>query len=351
MKRYFLNSVLSCIVLILFLYNIGHSDSNLIIDSRYSKKTSLEAFPSDYTKKRIIITTDIGGGDKDDTQSMIHFLVYANMFDLEGIIISRPRGHVSEMQRVINAYRKDYSKFTFISPDYPTPRQLKSLIKIGAERNKKTPSPGYSSSTPGSKLIVKQARKIDDRPLYIMAWGSTTDIAQAIHDAPDIVDNIRVFAGGTIGYNYELDPTPTDYLRTIKKLIWIDTDSTGRGIYLWGMGDKSKYGNVGFVSKVIKPRGSLGRLFYNISAPINVNKYGIKMGDTTQLLFLFNGSFETPFKPSWGGQYCKKERTRYIDCKNDELKIGSFYGARTVGKHRVDILKDWEKRLIAIYDH
>lgn len=310
---------------------------------------ALDAFPSGYIKKRIIITTDIGGGDKDDTQSMIHFLAYANMFDVEGIVISRPRGNIHEMKKVLKAYRKDYHKFLRISSDFPTPGQYSRMTKVGAERNKKSPSQGYSSPTPGSRLIVEQARKNDTRPLYVMAWGSTTDIAQAIHDAPDIKKKIKVFAGGTVGYNYVLDPSPTDYLRKQKDLHWIDTDTTGRGIYLWGMHSDSRYGNVGFVKKVIKPHGALGKLFYSISATINVNSYGIKMGDTTQLLFLFNGSFEKPFRPSWGGQYCKLERRRYGDCKNPDLKIGTYDGAKTIGIHRVDFLKDWERRLIDIY--
>lgn len=37
-------------------------------------------------KPRIIITTDIGGTDPDDNQSMMHYLLYCNEFDCEGLV-------------------------------------------------------------------------------------------------------------------------------------------------------------------------------------------------------------------------------------------------------------------------
>ena len=37
-------------------------------------------------RHRILVSTDIGGTDPDDFQSMVHLLVYADLFDLEGLI-------------------------------------------------------------------------------------------------------------------------------------------------------------------------------------------------------------------------------------------------------------------------
>ena len=36
-------------------------------------------------RPRILITTDIGGTDPDDNQSMMHYLLYSNKFDCEGL--------------------------------------------------------------------------------------------------------------------------------------------------------------------------------------------------------------------------------------------------------------------------
>ena len=39
-------------------------------------------------RPRVLITSDIGGTDPDDFQSMIHFLLYADDFDVDGIVSS-----------------------------------------------------------------------------------------------------------------------------------------------------------------------------------------------------------------------------------------------------------------------
>lgn len=40
-------------------------------------------------KQRLIVTTDLGGSDPDDIQSMIHLLLCSNVIDVEGLISSR----------------------------------------------------------------------------------------------------------------------------------------------------------------------------------------------------------------------------------------------------------------------
>src|SRR6267378_2215555 len=44
---------------------------------------------------RVIVETD-AGGDPDDEQSMVRFLLYANDFDVEGIIANRPKARDGE---------------------------------------------------------------------------------------------------------------------------------------------------------------------------------------------------------------------------------------------------------------
>ena len=67
------------------------------------------AFPcASAEKPRVIVSTDIGGGDPDDFQSMVHYLVYADLFDTEGLVSSPPqwrteylRDWQSRMDRVL----------------------------------------------------------------------------------------------------------------------------------------------------------------------------------------------------------------------------------------------------------
>ena len=56
-------------------------------------------------KLRVIVSTDIGGGDPDDHQSMVHYLVYSDLFDTEGLISSPPKaGRAADLLDCIAAY-------------------------------------------------------------------------------------------------------------------------------------------------------------------------------------------------------------------------------------------------------
>src|SRR5690348_15406704 len=60
-------------------------------------------------RPRVIVSSDIGGTDPDDFQSMVHFLVYADMFDVEGIISSPyGPGRRQHILQVIDRYEADY---------------------------------------------------------------------------------------------------------------------------------------------------------------------------------------------------------------------------------------------------
>ncbi len=63
-------------------------------------------------KPRILISTDIGGTDPDDNQSMIHFLMYSNLFNTEGLISSPSygRGTKQHLLEMIALYEKDLPK-------------------------------------------------------------------------------------------------------------------------------------------------------------------------------------------------------------------------------------------------
>jgi hypothetical protein len=56
---------------------------------------------------------------------------------------------------------------------------------------------GVGHATEGSEWIVTCARRPDPRPLWVLVWGGIEDLAQALHDAPDILPKLRVyFIGG-----------------------------------------------------------------------------------------------------------------------------------------------------------
>lgn len=63
-------------------------------------------------KHRLIVTTDIGGTDPDDEQSMVHLLLMSDDVDIEGLIcnvafVKTPLG-LPVLNKIIDAYEKAY---------------------------------------------------------------------------------------------------------------------------------------------------------------------------------------------------------------------------------------------------
>lgn len=155
--------------------------------------TNLVAQQTVPQKPRILISSDIGGTDPDDNQSVAHFLMYNNEFDTEGLISSPSfgNGDKKEILRMIDLYEKDLPTLEKHIQGLSSPAYLRSITKQG--RRGSAPYCGFASATEGSDWIVQCARRENKRPLYILVWGGLEDVAQALHDAPDIQSKIRIY--------------------------------------------------------------------------------------------------------------------------------------------------------------
>ena len=84
-------------------------------------------------KPRVIISTDIGGTDPDDFQSMIHLLMYSDQMDIEGLISSAyGNGRTSDIFRIIDLYEKDYAQLFKHNSKLENPKKLREITKQGA---------------------------------------------------------------------------------------------------------------------------------------------------------------------------------------------------------------------------
>lgn len=287
---------------------------------------------------RVIVSSDIGGGDEDDIQSMIHYLIYSDLFDTEGLISSPPqKGRVEDILKVIDVYEKDYPNLETYSQKYPSPEYLRSITKQGAVEP--APDKGYSKPTEGSQWIIKCAKKNDSRPIYVLVWGSVTDIAQAMHDDPSIKDKIRVHF--IASWNQRNDENAFRYIDQKHPDAWmIHNDTTFRGWYMGGNQD-GDLGNKSFVETHIKGHGAMGDYF----ATLKDGK--IKMGDTPTVSFLLRGTPEDPTKESWGGQFTSKSGRPnwWTDNQASALIEADKPGAKTINKWRTDYLRDFQKRM------
>ncbi|NOR65834.1 MAG: DUF1593 domain-containing protein, partial [Woeseiaceae bacterium] len=119
---------------------------------------------------RVLVSTDIGGTDPDDFQSMVHLLVYADCFDIEGLVSSPyGPGRKEHILEVIDCYADDYANLKTYSDQYPAPDTLRVITKQG--ETERAPYAGVRRSTKGSRWIVECARRDDPRPLYVLVWG------------------------------------------------------------------------------------------------------------------------------------------------------------------------------------
>lgn len=243
---------------------------------------------------RVIVSTDIGGSDPDDFQSMVHYLVYSDVFDTEGLISSPwGDGRKEHLLQVIDAYERDYPALVRHSERYPSPEFLRSITKQGALP--RAPLSGYTSPTEGSEWIIECARRPDPRPLWVLVWGTIDDLAQALHDEPSIASKLRVYY--ISGPNKKWGIEAYEYLRVHFPELWIiENNSTYRGWFVGG--DQSgDLGNQSFVARHVAGHGALGEFFATHL------KGTIKMGDTPSVAYLLKGDPENPEGPHWGGSF------------------------------------------------
>jgi hypothetical protein len=127
------------------------------------------------------------------------------------------------------------------------------------------------------------------------------DLAQALHDAPDIKKNLRVYWIG--GPNKKWGVNAYDYIASNHPDLWfIESNATYRG---WFMDPDSpdSLKSKSFYRNFILGHGAMGNDF--------IQYYGgvIKMGDTPSLAYLLNGDPDHPTGESWGGSYTPIRRS------------------------------------------
>ena len=87
-------------------------------------------------KPRVIVTTD---GEIDDECSMVRFLLYANEWDVEGIVTSSSQYHWQGhkwagddwLEPYLDAYAKVYPNLKKHDPEFPPPDYLRSRAGFG----------------------------------------------------------------------------------------------------------------------------------------------------------------------------------------------------------------------------
>jgi hypothetical protein len=157
-------------------------------------------------RQRVVVMTDIAN-EPDDQMSLVRFLLYSNQFDVEGLVATtstwmKARVRPDVINAVLDAYAQVQPNLLRHAQGFPTAAALREVVVPG--------QPGYGmaavgpdKSTPGAELILRAAARDDPRPLWVLAWGGTNTLAQALVSAraslaaervDALVSKLRVYA-------------------------------------------------------------------------------------------------------------------------------------------------------------
>jgi hypothetical protein len=270
-------------------------------------------------KPRVIVMTDIAN-EPDDQMSMVRLLVYANQLDIEALIATtstwmRATVRPDVLHTVVAAYAQARPNLEARAQGYPTAAALDALIVKGQESYGMA-AVATDKLSPGADAIIKAVDRPDPRPVWVLAWGGTNTLAQALShvrrtrkpaDQDAFVARIRVYAIS------DQDDAGPWLRRVFPNLHYIGHPSSqdGEEYYLatWtGISGDRFYRNANgadfttfteaWVQANIRSHGPLGALY--------IRPCCIHEGDTPSFLGLIDnglGSAMSPTYGGWGGRY------------------------------------------------
>jgi len=268
--------------------------------------------PAADPRPRIIIETD-AGGDPDDEQSLVRFLLYTNDLDVVGIIPDRPRARPGEnrnsvrdglgiVRRMIDAYGECHSHLVKHDSRYPTAAELRRRTVAG-----------YDQVDEGVQLVLREVDADDPRPLWFCNWG--TDDESGVSCLKRALDRV-LKERGPEGYakfkrkiHLASDDKFGEHTTSIEPPfpLWVDTfrpELDRKRWYHRFSALTAKAGGFDIRRDVLENHGPLGPLY-----PLNTT-HPQKEGDTMTFLYLLPAGLSDPLQPtwgSWGGRHALNE--------------------------------------------
>ena len=304
---------------------------------------------------RLIVLTDIsslttGVAEPDDGQSLIRLMLYTNELEIEALIATSNLVHGRAtrpdlIRQVVDAYAAVQPNLILHDRRYPPPKLLRETIKAGqpiaGPRVPVEQSIGDGKDTEGSEQIIRVTDRPDPRPVWIVIWGGSADLAQALWKvrktrSTEELDQFRSrFRVHLIG---DQDTTGPWIMDQFKSLYAITQRRAYRGMYRGG--DKNLVSSE-WVRAHIHGHGQLGILYpdYNggdiwstTLGPVR----GIKEGDTPSFLSLIpNGlsDVDHPWLGSWGGRF-DGEGKHLSDVADTDIETSGDLDPRMSSVHR-----------------
>ena len=301
---------------------------------------------------RLIVETD-AGGDPDDEQSLVRFLLYANEWDVEGIIASRPfaregenrnreRAGLGIVQALGRAYGECWPSLSQHDPRYPAPAALMSRIVSGAD-----------DTTAAVDLIIAAVDRDDPRPVWYSDWGS--DHGSATNNLRRALDRVLRERGqqGYARFKSRLRISGYDKFgdhgfRPPGWTLWVNTFEPpvdGRRWYHRFSALTAKTGGFDLLRDAVRDHGPLGALY-----PTNTTHWQ-KEGDSMTFLYLAPTGMNDPNEPGWGswaGRYALRDDAQgrpYYWASAKDFWNGSTHRDNTLARWAAHLQNDFRARL------
>lgn len=287
-------------------------------------------------KPRVVILSDfppldvIPGGagygppekrsDPDDVQSMVRFLLYANDFDVEGLVASAATfasiANKTNILGMLNLYDQVDENLRRHDPLYPTADQLRAVTWQGRSGTYGKPANeilGDGRDSEASEAIIKLVDRPDPRPVWFCVWGGSSDLAQAIWkvqvtrspaELERFLSKLRIYLVG------KQDGSAQWLLDRFPPLFVILNEKTYFGMFA----QNSKLGDLAWINAHVREgHGPLGAAYPR--SGFNPNSPGQQEGDSPSFLYLAStvqglNDPEKPDQESWGGQFVRRDPSK-----------------------------------------
>lgn len=301
---------------------------------------------------RLIVETD-AGGDPDDEQSLVRFLLYVNEWDVEGIIATRPTARDGEnlntertgmgiLGRMLNAYEECYPNLRQHDARYTRPDLLRRRVVAGYGGND------------GVALIFRAIDADDPRPVWFLNWG--TDIGSEESSLKRALDRVHAERGaeGYAKFKSRLRLSSADkfgdHTTTIAPPfpIWVDTfrpELERKRWYHRFSALTATAGGFDIERDCRTGHGPLGALY-----PLNTT-HPQKEGDSGTFLYLVPTGMNDPDQPTWGswaGRYGRQEQfpdRNYYWANQADAWNGTTHRDNTLRRWAADLQNDFKARL------
>ena len=297
----------------------------LSVNHAFARNTGLKNKHSVVLNKpRVIVLTD---AEIDDQCSMVRFLLYADDFNIDGIITTSSQyhshGHNWAGDHWIDPYLEAYSKVypNLVENDsaYPTPDYIKAHTFLGNVKSEGD----MSESTPGSRHIVKVLLdKSNNQPIWFLAWGGINTLARALNTIQEQHPNQMAYVAKKMRFFFiwEQDNTYQSYIKPNwgkYNILTIISDQFQAIAYDWKKiipKEKQKvFTGTWMNNHILQNHGPLCALY-------RAHKNGDfrSEGDSPSFIYcilngLRDGELNHPNWGSWGGRYKNVRANTWLD--------------------------------------